>query len=94
MSNEETKKLPARPHSLTLDDRARLSVTGVEDVASFDESIVVMNTTHGELVIRGSGLHIGRIALDSGELRVEGLISELCYEDRPTAGGFWQKLFG
>ena len=94
MANEETKKLNIKPHTLTLDDRARLSVTGVEDVLSFDESVIVMNTAQGDLLVRGSGLHIGRIALDSGELRVEGLICELSYEDRPAAGSFWQRLFG
>ena len=82
------------PHRLTLDSRSRLSVTGVLEVESFDETLVVMNTTAGDLIVRGTGLHIGRISLDVGQLSVEGSISELSYEDKAPSGGFWQKLFG
>ena len=94
MAFEEKAKLPAKIHTLTLDDRAKLSVTGVNDVESFDETVIVMNTSQGDLIVRGSGLHIGRIALDTGELRVEGLISELSYEERAQGGSFWQRIFG
>ena len=94
MAYEEKAKVPAKVHTLSLDDRARLTVTGVNDVESFDETVIVMNTSQGDLIVRGSGLHIGKIALDIGELRVEGLISDLSYEERPQGAGFWQRLFG
>ena len=93
MAYEEKAKTQApTPHGLNLEDRARLSVSGVEDVESFDETLVVMNTTAGDLIVRGTGLHIGRISLDVGQLSVEGSISELSYEDKAPSGGFWQKL--
>ena len=94
MPYEEKTKLPAKKHTISLDDRCRLNVTGVDDVESFDETVIVMNTAQGNLIVRGSGLHIGKIALDAGELRVEGLITDLSYEERSQAGGFWQRLFG
>lgn len=94
MSGEEKSKMPARAHTLTLDDRCRLSVTGVDDVESFDETVIVMNTAKGDLIVRGSGLHIGKIALDAGELRVEGLVSDISYEEKAVHGGFWARLFG
>ena len=83
-----------KTHGISLEDRTRLNVTGVEDVESFDENVIVMNTACGDLIVRGSGLHIGRISLDIGQLSVEGSISELSYEDKAPSGGFWQKLFG
>ncbi len=92
---EEKPKPAIKPHSLTMEDRCRLSVNGVEDVESFDEREIIMKTSQGSLIIRGSGLHIGKISLDVGEMRVEGLISELMYEEQSSVqGGFWSKLFG
>ncbi len=43
----------AVPHRLTLDDRAKLTLTGVEDVERFDEDEIVLSTTAGALIIKG-----------------------------------------
>ena len=45
-------------HRLELDGRERLTVSGVEDVARFDETCIVMSTCVGELVVTGE--EIGR----------------------------------
>lgn len=96
MAYEEKEKLkPAvKPHSVSMDDRCRLNVTGVDDVESFDEATIVMNTSQGNLIVRGSGLHIGKISLDVGEIKVEGMITDLNYEGKAHTGGFWSRLFG
>lgn len=95
MSYEEKQQpSPAKTHSISMENRTKLNVTGVEDVESFDENAIIMNTSQGDLIVRGTGLHIGRISLDVGQLSVEGSISELSYEDKAPSGGFWQKLFG
>ena len=94
MAYEEKQPQAARTHGISMENRSRLSVTGVEDVESFDENLIVMNTVAGDLIVRGSGLHIGRISLDAGQLSVEGSISELSYEDSTPAGGLWRRLFG
>ena len=96
MAYEEKEKLkPAvKPHSVSMDDRCRLNVTGVDDVESFDETTIVMNTSQGNLIVRGSGLHIGKISLDVGEIKDEGMITDLNYEEKAHTGGFWSRLFG
>lgn len=96
MAYEEKEKLKpaAKPHSVSMDDRCRLNVTGVDDVESFDEATIVMNTSQGNLIVRGSGLHIGKISLDVGEIKVEGMITDLSYEEKAHTGGFWSRLFG
>ena len=81
MSYEEKQQPSAKTHSISMENRTKLNVTGVEDVESFDENAIIMNTSQGDLIVRGTGLHIGRI-------------SELSYEDKAPSGGFWQKLFG
>ncbi len=80
--------------NITLEDRTRLSVTGVEDVDSFDESVVVMYTSGGTLVIRGSDLRLERLSLDAGELSVTGSIDSMQYEHSAGSGSFLSRLFG
>lgn len=91
---KERMKTVSKPHSVSMDDRCRLNVTGVDDVESFDETTIVMNTSQGNLIVRGSGLHIGKISLDVGEIKVEGMITDLSYEKKAHTGGFWSRLFG
>ena len=53
----EEKKLRAEtaPHHVILEGRESLSVSGVEEVESFDENSIVMSTCKGTLVVRGGG---------------------------------------
>ena len=82
-------------HPLTLEERERLCVSGLEEVESFDENTIVMVTTGGPLVVHGSGLHIEQLSLDGGQLRVEGQVESLTYEDeRMGRGGLLARLFG
>ena len=83
-------------HRLELDGRERLVVTGVEEVERFDEEEIVMATTAGTLVVGGTGLHIGKLNLDGGELHVDGSIHTLLYEYTAPGGqgGFLRRLFG
>lgn len=84
------------PHRVVLEERGSLSVSGVEEVERFDESEIVMATVRGSLVIRGSGLHIEKLSLDGGELKVEGSVDSLTYEDDGSGErtGFFARLFG
>ncbi len=82
------------PHVFSLSERHVLSVSGVQDVDSFDEFTVVIYTELGELTVRGTGLHINRLSIESGELALEGTIDSLTYTDIHTrSGGFFGKLF-
>ena len=85
---------PDLPHSLNLEERHRLTVTGVSEVLSFDESEVVMDTSLGLLTVEGEGLHVEKLSLDLGELSLEGSIQALCYShDRQKRGSFWSRVF-
>ena len=86
----EEKQLP---HHIMLDERSGLTVSGVEEVESFDENTIVMVTVRGTLVVRGDGLHIEKLSLDGGDLKVEGLVDSLTYEDEGREkGGFLARL--
>ncbi len=82
-------------HRLLLEERERLTVSGVEEVESFDENTIVMDTAQGTLIIRGEGLHIEKLSLDGGDLKVEGTVESLVYEEsRRSRGGFFSRLLG
>lgn len=81
------------PHSIVLEERKDLRVSGVTDVDSFDEETVVAYTSLGELVITGSELHISRLDVETGDLSVEGNIVSLTYTSHQTKQtGFFSKL--
>ncbi|MDR0883774.1 MAG: sporulation protein YabP [Oscillospiraceae bacterium] len=92
---EEIRSASAMPHTLMLENRELLRLTGVSDVDSFDEQAISVFTDLGELTIRGSGLHINKLSLESGELVVEGHVDALLYADngRQQSGGFFSKMF-
>lgn len=91
----EREQTPLRPaHNIILENRRMLSLSGVKDVDSFDEESVVLLTELGELTVKGLKLHISHLDQESGEVRIDGEISELVYADiniEPI--GFWAKLF-
>jgi len=90
----EEKRTAKIPHHVILEERSTLAVSGVLDIDSFDEQTIVAYTDLGELLLKGSGLHINRIDLESGDLAVEGKINSISYTDHvPSGGGFFSRLF-
>ena len=86
----------ARKHTLNLVDRERLAMTGVTDVFAFDEQVIELETTDGYVDLEGTDLHIVKMNLDSGELIVEGKISQIAYQDQVSAkkkGSLISRLF-
>ena len=83
--------------NILLENRERMSISGVLDVESFDEESVVVETEMGTLVIKGEDLHINKLSIDSSELNIEGYITGLYYSDRDggrsKGTGFWAKMF-
>ena len=80
------------PHGLTLNERSRLSMTGVTEVVSFDENSVVLHTALGMLSIHGSGLQLKTLSLDGGQIAVDGNVAALIYEDTKPEGGWLRRL--
>ena len=92
MVNNEFR--PDLPHSLNLEERHRLAVTGVSEVLSFDENQVVMDTALGLLTVEGEQLHVEKLSLDIGEVAIAGTVNALYYARRKQSkGSLWSKLF-
>lgn len=91
---EEKPKRLETAHNVIIEGRSSLNISGVEDVESFDEKSIVMDTAKGILLVRGEDLHMEKLSLDGGDLLVTGKINSLEYEDdNRETGGFWARLF-
>ncbi|NJD01057.1 MAG: sporulation protein YabP [Ruminiclostridium sp.] len=93
----EDKKTPKpKVQNLILENRERLSVSGVIDVESFNDESVIVDTELGALIVRGADLHINKLNIDSSELSIEGDIMSCEYSDRDgsrSKGGFFARMF-
>ncbi len=81
------------PHKLTLNERKALTMSGVTEVVSFDDTSVVLRTSLGMLEVQGQQLALKTLSLDGGQVAVDGHITALYYEEPRPAGGFWSRIF-
>lgn len=82
--------------NIVLENREKLNITGVLDVLSFDDQIVILETELGLLTIKGENLRINKLSLDTSEVTIEGEISQLAYSEKDSmekSSGFLNKIF-
>lgn len=82
----DERKLPPQCNgnivqNLILENREKLTITGVVDVLSFDDQIVIVETELGMLTIKGEDLRINKLSIDSSEVIIEGEVFNLGYSD-------------
>ncbi len=68
--------------NLILENRGKLSISGVLDVLSFDDQIVIVETELGLLNVKGENLRINKLSIDTSEVIVEGDIASLAYSEK------------
>jgi sporulation protein YabP len=94
---EDKKVSKPKTQNLILENREKLSVSGVIDVESFNDESVIIDTELGVLVVRGEDLHINKLNIDNSELSIEGDIISCEYSDRDDSRskgfGFFGKMF-
>ena len=87
----------ARTHKVTMTNRRTCTISGVNDVLSFDVHEILLETEQGMLMIKGDELHVNRLTLDKGEVDVDGKIDSFTYSDVAVSGhrseSFLAKLF-
>ena len=89
------EKIFSLPHTLYIDNRNKLVLTGVTDVGSFNEESLQIVTSLGEITVTGEELQVTKLSLESGEMTVEGRIISVSYADGIKKGsGFFGKVFG
>ncbi len=82
--------------NLVLENRKKLSISGVNDVLSFDDQVVMVDTELGLLTVKGENIRINKLSLDTAEVIVEGEISSLSYsqnKQEKNTGTLLSKIF-
>lgn len=82
--------------NLVLENRGKLSVSGVNDVLSFDDQVVMVDTELGLLTVKGENIRINKLSLDTAEVIIEGEISSLAYSPNKqdkNSGTLLSKIF-
>ena len=80
-------------HNIILEDRKKFVLTGVTQVISFDEETIMLETSLGRLVIKGTGLKILNFEAEIGDLSGEGKVFALIYTANDNGGGFLSRIF-
>ncbi len=91
----EERKTEQSRHSMVMNGREVLTATGIEDVESFDDDRIIAYTTEGQMTVKGAELKINRLSVEDGELRIEGIIDCIEYQDshKTNGGGLFSKIF-
>lgn len=83
--------------NLLLENREKLTISGVLDVLSFDDQIVILETELGLLTVKGENLRINKLSLDTADVIVDGEIYNLGYSEKDlekkSGGGILGKIF-
>lgn len=80
------------PHKLTLNERKSLTMSGVTEVVSFDDTTVILQTKLGTLEVQGQQLQLKTLSIDGGQVAVDGHVSALIYEEPRNSHGFWGRF--
>lgn len=81
-------------HVVNIDNRERLSITGVTDIESFNEETILVILENGGLIIKGESLHVQKLDLDEGLVLVSGAIGSAVYTQKKDKKekGFLKKI--
>lgn len=77
----EEKQVKSKRGNLILENRQKLTVSGISDVESFDEAKIILVTNEGYLTVTGNGMRIKKLSAENGDAIVEGQINGCVYSD-------------
>ena len=73
------EKQPAGVHRFSLENRRKAVITGVQDIHSFNENEILLQTEAGKVQIKGEQLHVKSLDLEKGEAEIEGKVNSVSY---------------
>lgn len=82
--------------NLVLENREKLNVTGINEILSFDDQVVILSTELGMLTVKGSELKINKLNIDESEVKIEGNIINIGYSqniDDKKNDSIFSKIF-
>ncbi len=96
MDKEQTL-ISSLNHNVTMSDRKNIVVTGVKKIESFDDEEFIMDTSMGDIIIKGEMLEIIKLDTYQGTVSIKGKINRFEYVESTSKkekdDGLFSKLF-
>ena len=92
MNNQSNSGGEKDIHAFEVSERTHVEIRGMTEVLSFDENAVVLCTELGRMTVHGRELQLRQLALDGGQVAVDGIVSAIVYEEARQTGGWLRRL--
>lgn len=89
MENIIVKKAENITSRVVLENRARLTITGVGRVDNSNETSIVLLVNETKLCVNGTDMHIVRLSIEEGVVEIEGTINAIKY----SGGNVLKRIF-
>ena len=90
----DENKIRFKSQNIIIEDRLKMTVTGVEQVENFNDNTITLMTVNGGMTIKGEGLNISKLNLDDGNVKIDGKVNGVVYTSRDaTPKNIMGKLF-
>ena len=91
----ETAQKPKAAHQLTIENREKLTFTGIAEVLGYDTTAVLIKSSRGDLLVKGADLVIKTFDQQTGCLVMEGRLDALQYAaQQGEKVGLFKRLLG
>lgn len=84
-------------HELKLENRNKLSISGISKIDSLNSEEFLIQTSYGLLLVKGDNLTMQQLDIDKGNIWIEGNVTGLEYindsKEKKQKSGFVGKLF-
>lgn len=84
-------------HTITINSRKSITISGVKKIDSFDNEEFLMDTTMGYIIVKGEELEIIKLDTYQGNVSIKGQLNSLSYMDgskkKEKEDGVFSKLF-
>ncbi len=87
------EEIKFKSHNIIVEDRKKFTLTGINEVLSFDENTIALDTNLGKLSVRGENLKLGQFDTVKGDISGSGEIFALVYTSNEASVGFFSRLF-
>ena len=82
MEKKITNKIEDIKGNLFLENRQKLTLSGVVEVISFDEEKILLNTKLGALTIKGNELKMNKLDVQNGDVMIAGDVWSIVYSGK------------
>ncbi|AYD41278.1 sporulation protein YabP [Clostridium fermenticellae] len=96
MEKKEAKIVEDKKSTMNIENRKRLTLSGVLEVVSFNDEQIILNTNLGTLSIKGNNLKMNKLDVQNGDVIIMGMINSCVYmskEAKKNKESIISKLF-